>query len=163
MLTHHQIHKVTFFFLLFSNVSWLANVTLANENFWWQLYLKLACACVLSPSVMSDSVSPHELQPISLYGIFHARCWGGFPFTSPGDLPIQELTLSVKPPVLAGRFFTTEPPEKRWYLEFRILVRKILWRRELQSTPVFLPGESQGQRSLAGYSPWTHKVSDTTE
>ena len=28
------------------------------------------------------------------------------------------------------------------------------WRREWQPTPVFLPGESHGQRSLAGYSPW---------
>ena len=32
-------------------------------------------------------------------------------------------------------------------------VRKILWRRAWQPTPVFLPGESHGQRSLAGYSP----------
>ena len=32
-----------------------------------------------------------------------------------------------------------------------------------QPTPVFLPGEFHGQRSLAGYSPWGHKVSDTTE
>ena len=30
-------------------------------------------------------------------------------------------------------------------------------------TPVFSPGESQGQRSLAGYSPWGRKESDTTE
>jgi len=30
-------------------------------------------------------------------------------------------------------------------------------------TPVFLPGEFHGQRSLAGYSPWGHKESDTTE
>ena len=30
-------------------------------------------------------------------------------------------------------------------------------------TPVFLPGESHGQRSLAGYSPWGHTESDTTE
>ena len=28
---------------------------------------------------------------------------------------------------------------------------------------VFLPGESHGQRSLGGYSPWHHKESDTTE
>ena len=28
--------------------------------------------------------------------------------------------------------------------------------------PVFLPGESHGQRSLVGYSPWGHKESDTT-
>ena len=31
------------------------------------------------------------------------------------------------------------------------------------ATPVFLPGEFHGQRSLAGYSPWGHKKSDTTE
>ena len=42
-------------------------------------------------------------------------------------------------------------------------VRKILWRREWQPTPVFLSGESHGQRSLAGYNPWGHKESDTTE
>ena len=29
--------------------------------------------------------------------------------------------------------------------------------------PVFLPGESHGQRSLVGYSPWGHKELDTTE
>ena len=37
------------------------------------------------------------------------------------------------------------------------------WRRELQSTPVFLPEVSHGQRSLVGYSPWGGKESDTTE
>ena len=36
-------------------------------------------------------------------------------------------------------------------------------RRKWQPTPVFLPGESHGQRSLVGYSPWGHKESDTTE
>ena len=34
---------------------------------------------------------------------------------------------------------------------------------EWQPTPVFLPGEFHGQRSLAGYSPWGHKESDMTE
>ena len=42
-------------------------------------------------------------------------------------------------------------------------VGKIPWRREWQPTPVFLPGELHGQRSLAGYSPWGRKESDTTE
>ena len=32
----------------------------------------------------------------------------------------------------------------------------------IQPTPVFLPGESHGQRILAGYSPWGHKESDIT-
>ena len=37
------------------------------------------------------------------------------------------------------------------------------WKREWQPTPVFLPGEFHGQRSLARYSPWGHKESDMTE
>ena len=40
---------------------------------------------------------------------------------------------------------------------------KISWRTAQQPTPVFLPVESHGQRSLAGYSPWGHKESDMTE
>jgi len=35
---------------------------------------------------------------------------------------------------------------------FNPWVRKIPWRMAWQPTPVFLPGESHGQRSLAGYS-----------
>ena len=42
-------------------------------------------------------------------------------------------------------------------------VRNIPWRRKWQPAPVFLPGESHGQRSLVSYSPWGHKESDTTE
>ena len=38
-----------------------------------------------------------------------------------------------------------------------------MWRRKWQLTPVLLPGESLGWRSLVGYSPWGHKESDTTE
>ena len=37
------------------------------------------------------------------------------------------------------------------------------WRRPWQPTPVFLPGESHGRRSLVGYSPWGHKELDMTE
>ena len=46
---------------------------------------------------------------------------------------------------------------------FEIWVRKIPWSRKWQPTPVFLPGESHGQRSLAGYSPWDCKESDVTQ
>ena len=37
------------------------------------------------------------------------------------------------------------------------------WKREPQSTLVFLPGEFREQRSLAGYSPWGCKESERTE
>ena len=46
---------------------------------------------------------------------------------------------------------------------FNPWVGKIPWRRKSQPTPVFLSEKSHGQRSLAGYSPWGHKESDTTE
>jgi len=37
---------------------------------------------------------------------------------------------------------------------------KIPWRKKWQPTPVFLPGNFHGQRSLEGYSPWGHKELD---
>ena len=43
------------------------------------------------------------------------------------------------------------------------LVGKIPWRRKWQPTPIFLPGESHGQRSLGGYSPRGHKESDMAQ
>ena len=46
--------------------------------------------------------------------------------------------------------------------EFDPWVGKIPWRRKLQPIPVFLPGVFRRQ-SLAGYSPWGHNESDTTE
>jgi len=42
-------------------------------------------------------------------------------------------------------------------------VGKIPQRRVWQPTPVFVSGESHGQRSLVGYTPWSWKESDMTE
>ena len=42
-------------------------------------------------------------------------------------------------------------------------VEKIPWRRAWPPTPIFLFGESHGQRNLMSYSPWGHKEWDTTE
>ena len=49
--------------------------------------------------------------------------------------------------------------------ETRVLswLGKIPWRRKWQPTPVFLPGKSEGQRSLSSYSPWSHKELDMIE
>ena len=49
------------------------------------------------------------------------------------------------------------PAKRHRRYRFSPWVRKVPWRRKWQPTPVFLPGESHGQRSLAGYSPWGHK------
>ena len=48
-------------------------------------------------------------------------------------------------------------------LKFDSWVGKIPWRRKWLPTPVFLPGKSHRQRSVAGYSPWDLKESDMTE
>ena len=60
------------------------------------------------------------------------------------------------------------PGSSRWMARWRRIwvktwVRKIPWRRKWQPAPVFFSGESHGQRSLAGYSPWGRKESDTPE
>ena len=53
--------------------------------------------------------------------------------------------------------------EERQEMRVRSLGREDPWRRKWHPTPVFLPGESHGQRSLVGYSPWGCKELDTTE
>ena len=47
-------------------------------------------------------------------------------------------------------------------MQVRSLGRADHLEKEWQPTPVFLPGKSHGQRSLAGCSPWGHKESDIT-
>ena len=49
------------------------------------------------------------------------------------------------------------PPARQQMREFNPQIRKMPWRRKRQPIPVFWPGESHRQRSLAGYSPWDSK------
>ena len=60
---------------------------------------------------------------------------------------------------LCGKESTCQCRRRR----FDAWVRKISWRKKWQPIPVFLPGKSNGQRSLAAYSPWGRKELDTTE
>ena len=46
---------------------------------------------------------------------------------------------------------------------FNPWMEKILWTKAWQPTPVFLPGKSHGQKSLASYSPGGCRESDTTD
>ena len=64
----------------------------------------------------------------------------------------QEALVVKNPPANAGEARDPDP----W-------VRKTPWRRKRQPTPVFLLGESHGQRGLVGDSPWGHKELDVTE
>ena len=61
-------------------------------------------------------------------------------------------------PGFAGSVSGKEPAcqcRRHKRLGFSPRARKIPWRMRWQPTAVFLPGESHGQRSLAGYSPWS--------
>ena len=72
------------------------------------------------------------------------------PFTSTSiSIGPSRVVLAVKTPTCQRR--------KRERLGFDPWVGKIPWRRAWQPTPVFLPGKSPGQRSLAGYSLWGHR------
>ena len=48
-----------------------------------------------------------------------------------------------------------------WETRVQSWVGKVPWRRKWPPTPVLLPGESHGQRSLVGYSPGVSKGQDT--
>ena len=65
-----------------------------------------------------------------------------FLWLMPPGLGFQVALVVENPPANVG---------DRSNLGFDLWVGKIPWRREQQPTPVFLPGESHGHRSLAGY------------
>ena len=78
-------------------------------------------------------------QALLSLGFSRQEHWSRLPFPS----PMASLVAQNLPRFRSPRF---DP----W-------VRKIPWKREWQSTTVFLPGGFHGQSSLAGYSPWGHK------
>ena len=49
-----------------------------------------------------------------------------------------------------------------WRSRFNPWIEKIPWRRQWLHKAVFLPGESHGQNSLVGYSPWGHRDTRVT-
>ena len=75
-----------------------------------------------------------------------------FPQCSALHLASQVVLVVESPPANAGDRCRFDP----W-------VGKIPWRRKWQPTPGFLPGESLGQRSLAGYRPWGRTESGMTQ
>ena len=66
--------------------------------------------------------------------------------------PISPLSKSYSGPSLVVQMVKNlSTMQETWVWSW---VRKIPWRREWQPTPVFLPGEAHGQRSLVGNNPW---------
>ena len=89
----------------------------------------------------------------------------GLPCPPPGDLPDPGIKpVSLKFPALAGGFFTTSAMWEAWWLSSKESAwrgelglipgsGRLPWGKEWLPTPVFLPGEFRGQRSLAGCGP----------
>ena len=124
--------------------------------------------------VMSDSLRPHGLYiahqaPLSM-DFSRQEYWIRLPFPALGDLPDPGIApASLASPALAGGFLTSsttvkyglpgsdsgkEPTcqgRRHKTCRFYPWVGKIPWSRKWQPTPVFLPGEFHGQRSLVGY------------
>ena len=110
---------------------------------------------------ISNGSQLHLKLSISLLGkiIVHISKWSMF------CLPIKEISLSGKHH--SGISWWLRGKEYTWQCRrcrFDPWVRKISWRRKWQTTPVFLPEKSHGQRSLEGYSPPdVTRESDATE
>ena len=81
--------------------------------------------------------------------------------TTLGNILHLVITAFGLPRWLSGKESASQWRSLRRHM-FEPWLGKIPWRREWQPTPVFLPGESHGQRRLAGYGQWGHKESDTT-
>ena len=136
---------------------------------------------VLHCSVMSDSLQPHGLEPARLLcpsGFSRQEYWSGLPCPPPGDL--SNPGIEPMSSALQGRFLTTGPPGKSIHFLISLLfqyappgnskscqsLRTIsprMRKRQWHPTPVLLPGESHGRKSLVGCSPWGRWESDMTE
>ena len=87
--------------------------------------------------------------PLSM-GFSRQGYWSGLPFPSPGDLSQLEMG-----PVSPCKPLTTSQAHAGFGQNLKYLVIKR--RRQWHPTPVLLPGNSHGRRSLVGSSPWGPK------
>ena len=107
---------------------------------------------------------PATTSPLNSSHIFPTPCRilsnvEGISFYS--DLAAHFVASTGPPTWLSGKeYLPMQEMQKTWVWS---LGWEDPWRRKWQPTPVFLPGKSHGQRSLAGYSPRGHKELDTTE
>ena len=93
-----------------------------------------------------------------MLSIFSSFSWDLYAFF--GGLALLEWIMNEYNTGLAQRLKRLPAMWETW---IQSLVGKIPWRRKWQPTLVFLPGESHGQRSLMGYSPWCRKEFDMTK
>ena len=119
--------------------------------------------CILEKNIYSVTTRWNILYMSPIYLVY-------------GIIQILEKEMATHTPVgfpvlLLGKFHGWRSPVGYSPCDHRIGHEKLhflsfyssFWRRKWQCTPLFLPGESHGQRGLVGYSLWGCKESDTTK
>ena len=130
------------------------NLSLKTIREFWPLSISCLFSC-LAPVINTAFSFTTAHCRLALLRVFPA--WYPCLFSTSGSISALQISSSVLffsgfPGGATGK----EPAcqcRRHKRLEFVSWVRKIPWRRKWQPTLVFLPGESHGQRSLAGYSP----------
>ena len=91
------------------------------------------------------------------FGLSHQ--WVGWPWIIVNTQPLPFYFCPLKKYIYGycGKEFACQCRRHKRF-GFNPWFGKIPWRRQWQPTPVFLPGESHGQRSLVGYSPYGCEV-----
>ena len=105
-----------------------------------------------APDCYAETQLPSQSQ--RFWGYLHQRKKGWCPMRMSG----KQVHLKGLPRGHSGQRTHLPMHETR----VQSLSREDPWRKKSQPTLVFSPGESHGQKSLAGYSPWRHKESDPT-
>ena len=126
--------------------------------------------------IFIETLRTHQYAKVPVHPLLKPHHLCSYPKFSPHRF-IYSCWPSIQPEFLVSLYFCWGLPRSPKWLRtclpmqcrrhkrrgFDPWVGKIPWRRKWQPTPVFLPGKSYGQGSLAGYSPWGCTDSDMTE
>ena len=103
------------------------------------------------PAFSLHVMLPSHLVTFNLYGVSRER-----------EVEAQGMILTPRD-TIATHLYKASVVTRLFCGQTNKRVPPFSWRRKWQPTPVFLPGESHGQRSPVGYSPQGLKESDMTE
>ena len=123
-----------------------------NENYYYKLFLLKYNYCNLLKWVLVYSQVMPPSWPISEY--FYHPTKNPIPMSSHSARPSPP---SSWPPLVNFCLYLFALSGYFLQVKLYMMWSLITWRRKWEPTPVFLPGESQGQRNLAGYSSWGHR------